>query len=541
MARDTKNQRIISIRSLKLYFEKAVTKKTDESAKDVARVLTLFVLATLFCPNTGSRITWSFLDYIVNLEESKSYAWSKFITDELIKDLETKAPNNVEGCSLGLLFWLCEHTKLANISEPSDFPRFRRWKLSDLNESLKNTPLQTLESDEVSDSHLEPTRQERDLLEIIDFQGNEENKSECGNLQLQTEIEILRSENKKLIEDNQRKDQEIAELQEKLHKLENDNAKYGFQCESVQLEKKRLMQEKKKLDKDWAKDFGTMLLQNDLSTEEKEQLQKQNVGLEVEVVTMVVNNEIIHEKLEEALDTIDDIEAHKVSQEYQENRTVGDNEEEEKDEVGEPNEKENQQEENDATVPDHKMVGDEELQRTITAACKEIEPQQGQKKRILRSKVQIDPSSLTKRVTERDTRLEKRIEGYVYTDDEKKKNTEHDKKKKRKPRWRPEKSKLYHLLQQEDKDILDQICDCEELDEAIAVWTNKPSAETVPLFDIIRLLEQGDVSNAVIDGFLNILDREQEAQGAKNENIAYFTCMCWSQKVSPRPEHSKGL
>ena len=42
-----------------------------------------------------------------------------------------------------------------------------------------------------------------------------------------------------------------------------------------------------------------------------------NWGRDIEVVTMVVNNEIILEKLEDALDVIDDIEAHKVSQEYQ--------------------------------------------------------------------------------------------------------------------------------------------------------------------------------------------------------------------------------
>lgn len=100
---DTKGQRIISIKSLKSYFDRVVKKNTDEDAKDVARVLTLFVLATVFCPNTGSRISWSYLEYVCDLEKSKSYAWSKLITNEQIKDLETKTPNNVQGCTVGLL------------------------------------------------------------------------------------------------------------------------------------------------------------------------------------------------------------------------------------------------------------------------------------------------------------------------------------------------------------------------------------------------------------------------------------------------------
>lgn len=102
------------------------------------------------------------------------------------------------------------------------------------------------------------------------------------------------------------------------------------------------------------------------------------------------------------------------------------------------------------------------------------------------------------------------------------------KEKKEKQKWIPQKSRLYHMLPKEDRDLLDQICDCERQDDAIAVWTNLESQETVALQDIIRLLEEGDTANAVIDGFANMLERQQEARQANNGNNAYFTCMCWS-------------
>ncbi|KAH7845055.1 hypothetical protein Vadar_034696 [Vaccinium darrowii] len=311
----------------------------------------------------------------------------------------------------------------------------------------------------------------------------------------------------------------------------------------------------------------------------------------------MVENDIVKEKLDDALDTIDDIEAHKLSQELEQNQneknkelesqsqgTIGhesneDNEpesqnqctiglesneecndereaefvneaivehekdEEHRDEIMGPCDKK-QEEDNDSTEPkqsDHEMVTDEDLERTITIACKGIVVEETQKKKPHRQKVEIDPSSLVKRVTQRETRSGKRIQDYIYTEDEKKKkNVKDDKKKNKKDaerqkkdkqekqKWMPQKSRLYHMLPKEDRNLLDQICDCERQDDAIAVWTNLESQETVALQDIIRLLEEGDTANAVIDGFANMLERQQEARQANNGNNAYFTCICWT-------------
>lgn len=112
----SKDSRVMNISSLRLHFDQAMKRKKLEDAKDVARVLTLFVIATLFCPSTSSRLSWSYLEFVEDLEKSTSYAWSTFITEYLIDELNTKAPKNVGGCIVGLL------VKIFTLSQLKCFP-----------------------------------------------------------------------------------------------------------------------------------------------------------------------------------------------------------------------------------------------------------------------------------------------------------------------------------------------------------------------------------------------------------------------------------
>ena len=62
---------------------------------------------------------------------------------------------------------------------------------------------------------------------------------------------------------------------------------------------------------------------------------------------------------------------------------------------------------------------------------------------------------------------------------------------------------------------------------SVAVWTNNVSNDTVTLGDIIKLLDDGDVSNSVIDGFALVLENMQAAMQKTSGNIVYFLSTCW--------------
>lgn len=91
--------------SLKECFQIAVKKKDEESANDVARVLTLYLISTVFLPSTASRVSWNLIEFIEDLDKISSYDWATFFTDELIRQLNDniETPASTGGCITGLL------------------------------------------------------------------------------------------------------------------------------------------------------------------------------------------------------------------------------------------------------------------------------------------------------------------------------------------------------------------------------------------------------------------------------------------------------
>lgn len=169
----------ITRKNLKVYFDKALKKKNKESAKDVAQLLTLFLIATLFCPLTFQYASWSYLLCVEDLEETRTYAWSTMITDCLINELDKRCdkPKTVGGCIMGLMvkiliivfssifpllncalnilflekqYFLSEHTSILPVMMVrAYFPRFMKWSLTRLTQELVNTPLESLEPGKV--------------------------------------------------------------------------------------------------------------------------------------------------------------------------------------------------------------------------------------------------------------------------------------------------------------------------------------------------------------------------------------------------------
>lgn len=74
-----------------------------EAAKDLARLLTLYTIGTLFFPTTGPNLNWFYLKLVEDLENSANYNWSEFITNYLVNELNSKNPTIVGGCTTALL------------------------------------------------------------------------------------------------------------------------------------------------------------------------------------------------------------------------------------------------------------------------------------------------------------------------------------------------------------------------------------------------------------------------------------------------------
>ncbi|KAG5565979.1 hypothetical protein RHGRI_001790 [Rhododendron griersonianum] len=157
----------MTIPILRDFFAKAVKDTTLKDEKDLARVLCLLLIGTLFFPNTQARVSWAYLDFIEPLENSTLYNWSSFITEEVIYELNLRGssnPTKVGGCVMGLMYWLCEHVRLINQGDPHNIPRFIKWRLGDLSKELRTINLDSLKPLMVISSELEPNDDEEELF-----------------------------------------------------------------------------------------------------------------------------------------------------------------------------------------------------------------------------------------------------------------------------------------------------------------------------------------------------------------------------------------
>ncbi|XP_058189368.1 uncharacterized protein LOC131306953 [Rhododendron vialii] len=145
------------------------------------------------------------------------------------------------------------------------------------------------------------------------------------------------------------------------------------------------------------------------------------------------------------------------------------------------------------------MVLDAEVDSTTVEAYTSILECDTPKGKRGKTKVKVKSSSLTRGVKKTFTRVEKRLDDYVYGDLKK------GAKNKSKQKWNPSEAPLIHLLPNTDANLMHQIVDCADADLTCTVWTNDVTREVVPLEDILKLLQGGDVSNWMIDGLARML------------------------------------
>lgn len=162
--------------------KKTVNGKKQHDVEDVARIMCLYICATLLFATSGHTIGWVFVKYIEDLENMKSYAWSSAIRSSLISSIETaySSPEKATGCVIALLYWICEHTTLVQPEDENVFPRFLKWDLTKLNKKMRGRSLKILKSKEVLGAELVPSKKEQKLLS-----GEAEQKRISGKEQLE--------------------------------------------------------------------------------------------------------------------------------------------------------------------------------------------------------------------------------------------------------------------------------------------------------------------------------------------------------------------
>ncbi|KAG5524299.1 hypothetical protein RHGRI_031089 [Rhododendron griersonianum] len=158
-----------------------------EDIADVVRLLCLFLCVTLLFSTSGTTVNWSFVYYMEDLAKVKQYNWAGAVTDYLMKSIHKnhKELNELHGCSLLLMFWLCENTKLLQQKNADAIPRLLKWNISELREILRDfNQLNQLPADQISHTKLRETDKERKIYSNL---GSEQEGGEVEALEQEVE------------------------------------------------------------------------------------------------------------------------------------------------------------------------------------------------------------------------------------------------------------------------------------------------------------------------------------------------------------------
>ncbi|KAF7144570.1 hypothetical protein RHSIM_Rhsim04G0163600 [Rhododendron simsii] len=126
----------LSTPAMKQKIKELKSSKKEQDVDDVVRLLYLYLCATLFSSNQGTTVKWLYVQHVEDLEKVKQYDWIEAITKYLLMSIH-KNHKELKGLK-GSTYWLCEHTKLVDVKNPNAVPRVIKWKISDLQKSLKD-------------------------------------------------------------------------------------------------------------------------------------------------------------------------------------------------------------------------------------------------------------------------------------------------------------------------------------------------------------------------------------------------------------------
>ncbi|KAL8538404.1 hypothetical protein ACS0TY_000415 [Phlomoides rotata] len=107
------------------------------SKMDVACLIHCYLLAVVLCPNQNGSMATHLTVYLENIGSICEYDWCNFVVEMLKNQIVSTKTLKAGGCTMLLLFWVCEHCVLIRPVNEIAFPRFLKWDLKELKDRLQ--------------------------------------------------------------------------------------------------------------------------------------------------------------------------------------------------------------------------------------------------------------------------------------------------------------------------------------------------------------------------------------------------------------------
>ncbi|CAL5353654.1 unnamed protein product [Camellia sinensis] len=219
-----RNMSRISVKSLREALGDALEGTTTVDVEDVARIMCLFVVATLLLPTIGLTVGWAFVALVEDLEMMNSYAWSTAVASTLTTSIHSSlgSPENVTGYVL----LLAPSMRLINVEEKANEEvianiKARRGVNHYELKPISKEEMDLIRNDEEEDAldmeeNLETKEDENHVAGALEDAQPLKDFIDLGKLErVQKESKRLKSENMALVE-------ELKKMRETIQKIQED-------------------------------------------------------------------------------------------------------------------------------------------------------------------------------------------------------------------------------------------------------------------------------------------------------------------------------
>ncbi|CAL5440261.1 unnamed protein product [Camellia sinensis] len=499
-----RNMSRISVKSLREALGDALEGTTRVDVEDVARIMCLFVVATLLLPTTGLTVGWAFVALVKDLEMMNSYAWSTAIASTLTTSIHSslRSSENVTGCVLLLLVILVMRAYYPHSTSRKKFvSKAPSMGLINIEEKANEEVIANTKARRgVNHNELKPISREEMALICND---DEEDALEIEE-NLETEEDALdMEENLETKEDALDMEENLETEEDEDHVAEalgDDQPLKDFI--NLQKENRRLKSENMALVEELKKMREIMQkIEDDQEAKTKETMEKMS-NTEKEMEKLRKEIEVLESENKQLVEQIEENAVHAATQGFASKEM--------------PHAEGVEQEQNigiQSTLKESPIVV-EPLQTSMVRKIKikarkkkemfdfECEPREAKKKKttkqaievMLKEVICVDNLSLSQA---------KPVERVLF----------------------PNKAAICKLLDENDKCLLNKIYNLETTDAII--WSGTGNGVYVTLHDVDAILRDGDTANNVIDSFIEMLEIEQQVKKPEKNKSFFFSSLCW--------------
>ncbi|XP_021804070.1 uncharacterized protein LOC110748391, partial [Prunus avium] len=260
MERQLADYKDLSKRVLEEQLLRVVKLHGSVEESDFVRFVCLYFCMTLFFCNSGNNLMKKMIAYVNNLEMMHIYAWATAATQNLENSrLNMNSVESVCGCLVGLLFWVCERTKLIQPTKEREHisSKFVKWNLLELYAKMKCVPIHTLQ--EIKPKYeTSPTIKGTQIMEIISNSDGKISKTHINSIDDFDPIKAFQLLPTQLMECNQEgpsnSEMDIYDMQRKLQEVTTMLDVECLKNKDLFTENERLKKEIVKLQKGKGKD-----------------------------------------------------------------------------------------------------------------------------------------------------------------------------------------------------------------------------------------------------------------------------------------------